>query len=763
MTKEEIEDILIEKYRPKKLDEIIGQDDIVKRLKQYVISKNMPHLLFSGNAGVGKTSTSIALAKELYGIEWSSNFMEINASVSKTTPLLIRIDGNRIERVDFQYLDKYYDDMKNIEVLTVNTNLKVKWSKATKLIKHKVEKIIRVSFEGGIIEITGNHSVIIFNEEGELITKSVFELKIGDYLISFCNNLEDSDTIKETKSLVTLDDNSSWLYGMYRSEGCLGKNCIVLSLGTHEYEYIKKIRNIAESKYEVNTSESLMASGFGKLIGKYGELSENQVRLFDKNLVPFFKNMFYEKHSYEHTAHTKRVPFFMFGQLLQNKLSYLKGDYEGDGSDIYNSNIRITSVSRNSLVDIAWLGRTSNLHTSVYPENNVVHLLKNSYKSSLIPADIVINLLKKVSRNILNYNWRYDLRHVLYDRKDGYESRRISKDELLNIMKSVEQPKFQNTLCSYLDESDGIKIYESNENCFIKRLRTIINSDLHVVEIKKIEITDYNDFVYDVSVPENQMFFAGDIPLLLHNSDERGIDVIRNRVKDYAAVSSIGNVPFKIIFLDEADALTKDAQGALRRTIEKFTSSCRFILSCNYSSKIIEPVQSRCAIYRFKRIQPKAIIERCKYIADKENIKIESEALEAIAYISEGDCRKAVQVLDTSRLTSENNIITIKDIYQVSSYIEPKLITDIIKKALSKEFFSSLTLIENLIMDGISADDILKQLMTRAMELNLSDKRIVIELVDIIGETDWRISEGANETIAFKQMIAKMVKLGSLI
>lgn len=253
--------------------------------------------------------------------------------------------------------------------------------------------------------------------------------------------------------------------------------------------------------------------------------------------------------------------------------------------------------------------------------------------------------------------------------------------------------------------------------------------------------------------------------LEINSSDERGIDVIRNRVKNYAAVSSIGEIKFKIIFLDEADALTNDAQSALRRTIERYTSSCRFVLSCNYSSKIITPIQSRTSVYRFKRIQPKDIIERCKYIVTQENIKVESEALEAIAYISEGDARKAIQVLDTARLTltPDRNTITIKDIYQVSSYIEPKLITDIIKKALSREFFSSITLMENLIMDGISADDILKQLMTRAMELNLPHERMTIELVDIIGETDWRISEGANELIAFKHMIAKMVKLGSLI
>jgi len=249
----------------------------------------------------------------------------------------------------------------------------------------------------------------------------------------------------------------------------------------------------------------------------------------------------------------------------------------------------------------------------------------------------------------------------------------------------------------------------------------------------------------------------------LNASDTRGIDVIRDDVKDYAAVSSIGDVSFKIILLDEADSLTKDAMSALRRTMEKYSSSCRFILTCNYSSKIIEPISSRTSVFRFKKIKSEDIMKICKNVCDQEKIKIDSEALEAIAYISEGDARKAIGILDTARLTTENNTITIKDIYEISSYIEPKLIIDIIKKALSKEFFASLTIIVNLIMDGISAEDILKQLMTRTLELNVPDKRINVELVDIIGETDWRISEGANELIMFKWMIAKMVKLGSLI
>jgi replication factor C small subunit len=118
--------------------------------------------------------------------------------------------------------------------------------------------------------------------------------------------------------------------------------------------------------------------------------------------------------------------------------------------------------------------------------------------------------------------------------------------------------------------------------------------------------------------------------LELNASDERGINIVREKVKNFARTKSLGNIPFKIIFLDEADALTPEAQQALRRTMENFSSTCRFILSCNYSSKIIDPIQSRCAIFRFRLLEKKDVERVMKKIAEKENLIINPEAMEII-------------------------------------------------------------------------------------------------------------------------------------
>ena len=153
--------------------------------------------------------------------------------------------------------------------------------------------------------------------------------------------------------------------------------------------------------------------------------------------------------------------------------------------------------------------------------------------------------------------------------------------------------------------------------------------------------------------------------LELNASDERGIDTVRTKVKDYARTRPIGDVPYKLILLDESDALTPDAQHALRRTMEMYTHTARFVLDCNFSSRIIEPIQSRCAIFRFRRLSDGEVATMLKRIARAERLTLNGGAIDAITYVSEGDMRHAINVLQAAAALGRR--ITENTVYQVSA------------------------------------------------------------------------------------------------
>ena len=138
--------------------------------------------------------------------------------------------------------------------------------------------------------------------------------------------------------------------------------------------------------------------------------------------------------------------------------------------------------------------------------------------------------------------------------------------------------------------------------------------------------------------------------LELNASDERGIDTVRERIKDFSRYSrsGFGNVPFALIVLDECDQMTGPAQTALRRIMETGSRTSRFILICNQSSKIIEPIQSRCAIFRFSRLNRQAMKDHLCMLAKKENVTLSPDAAERIVDFSEGDLRHAINALQTA-------------------------------------------------------------------------------------------------------------------
>ncbi|MDP2926160.1 MAG: replication factor C small subunit [Nanoarchaeota archaeon] len=246
--------------------------------------------------------------------------------------------------------------------------------------------------------------------------------------------------------------------------------------------------------------------------------------------------------------------------------------------------------------------------------------------------------------------------------------------------------------------------------------------------------------------------------LELNASDERGIDVVRQKVKDFARTKSLGNVPFKVIFLDEADALTKEAQQALRRTMENFTSTCRFIMSCNYSSKIIDPIQSRCVVFRFKLLEKKDIEKRIRLIIEKEKLQIDDKAIEALYEASEGDCRRVINLLQAS--SSISTRITPELVNTLISGAEPAEIKIVLEYALSGDFLKAKDkLLEVMLKESISGTDIIKSIQKEIWNLQIDDE-LKVRLTEKTGEAEFRIVEGSDEFIQLEALLASFVLAG---
>ncbi len=246
--------------------------------------------------------------------------------------------------------------------------------------------------------------------------------------------------------------------------------------------------------------------------------------------------------------------------------------------------------------------------------------------------------------------------------------------------------------------------------------------------------------------------------LELNASDERGIDVIRQKVKDFARTRALGAVPFKVIFLDEADALTREAQQALRRTMENFTNTCRFILSCNYSSKIIDPIQSRCVVFRFQLLEKKSIKKRIDLICASESLTITPEAFDALYEYSEGDCRRIINLLQATASISPN--ITIDLINTIVSQAKPTDVRIVLDYCLAGDFENARKkLLDIMLKDSVSGTDIIKAIQKEIWNLKI-DEELKVKLTEKTGEIEFRLVEGSDEFIQLEALLAGFVLAG---
>jgi replication factor C small subunit len=346
-----------------------------------------------------------------------------------------------------------------------------------------------------------------------------------------------------------------------------------------------------------------------------------------------------------------------------------------------------------------------------------------------IPADPVVELARRVSEGL------------------SEELENLSEDGLIDAGLALE----------LLPERRDVR---PGARSAYDRLVGLLTSDLRGVRIRRIEVVRSEGYVYDVSVPGTEMFFAGEVPVLLHNSDERGIDVIRTKVKNFARTRPMGGAKFKIIFLDEADNLTRDSQQALRRIMEMYSDACRFILAANYSSAIIDPIQSRCVVFKFTKLPEDAIKRRLREIAENEGVEVTDEALDAIVYVSEGDMRRAINILQAAAALGAR--VDEDTVYQIAATARPEEVRQMIHHAWNGEFERARDLLHELLSRyGMSGEDVVRQVHREVLEMDEIPEEAVPELVEAVGDFEYRLVRGSDERIQLEALLARIHALGS--
>jgi replication factor C small subunit len=245
--------------------------------------------------------------------------------------------------------------------------------------------------------------------------------------------------------------------------------------------------------------------------------------------------------------------------------------------------------------------------------------------------------------------------------------------------------------------------------------------------------------------------------LELNASDERGIDMVRDTIKTYARTSTIENISLRLIILDECDHMTSEAQTALRRIMEISSRTARFILICNYPSRIIEPIQSRCAIFRFPDLKKEDVINRLRYITEKEGTELTEDGAEAIWEFCNGDLRRAINMLQATAVLGKT--ITDQEVRKVLGKVALSEVKTMLNDAMSGNFLHARERLYDLIVRcGFSGVEIIRQISNAIYEMNMPDKDRA-KLAEIIGEYEFRLIQGAHDDIQLSALLAQFSAL----
>jgi replication factor C small subunit len=743
-------EIWIEKYRPQSLDDIHGQEAIVERLQSYIEQDDIPHLLFSGPAGVGKTTAATAIARQVYGEDnWRGNFLELNASDQRGIDVVRdRIKGFARSSFGGDFRIVFLDEADSLcvppgtEVVTgypsspevkpieevsaegepipsVDFETNEIQSDKGRLVDSGTADFLEVKLEDGrSITASPTHPFFVVGEDGMLVEKELRELSSGDEIADF------KDEIGVSRCEIC----DSWTTGRFCSIECKNDGHSREMRGEENPMHGTEWSDERREKIVEKLSDGRLAGSSNPNYG--GDFHGVNVWEMDEETVERVRETISEMRS--GTSWEEWV--------VDADPDEVKADIGAATVDWWES---LDDDERQAVID-------KSVENCDYPvcdisgDNNPMRDPEVAQKVSEAlkghePTGGNIRHSDELG-HLVRSDWEYDVAKALQEADIEYEY-----EPAFELSDSVYHPDF--LLGDTVIEVKGVAELWGQTEKVEEFLETYGDEYTYVV-------------VGDGAMPHHEHYQKGEFePAAVTDGGLQSVQTVTIDSIEYSHRGKAYNITMEDTpnFMLANGVLTHntdDAQSALRRTMEQFSDNTRFILSCNYSSKIIDPIQSRCAVFRFSPLSDAAVAAQTREIAAAEGIEVTDEGVDALVYAADGDMRRAINSLQAAATTGD--VVDEEAVYAITATARPEEIESMVTNALEGDFSRARATLDTLLTEtGMAGGDVIDQLHRSVWEFDLSEREAVA-LMERIGEADYRIAEGANEQVQLESLLASL-------
>jgi replication factor C small subunit len=743
-------EIWIEKYRPESLGNVKGHEHIVERLESYVERDDLSHMLFAGPAGTGKTASAVAIARELYGDDWQENFLELNASDQRGIDV-VRDRIKTFARSSFGGYDYRIIFLDEADALCVPPGTEVVTGYPSSPEVKKIEDVEKVGEPIPSVDFETNE---IQSDKGRLVDSGIadfFELELEDgrtVLASLSHpffvvrgdgtlvekelqDLESGDKIADFKDEIGVSQCEicgDWTPGRFCSLACKNEGHSHEMQGDgnpmHGTEWseerrAKIVEKLSNGRLEGENNPNYGGDFHGVSIWEMDDESINQ---FCDNISEIRSGTPWDEWVVDADP-----------QAVKKEIGRACEEWWDSLDDEEKANVIEKSVE-NCDYPVCDISGDNNPMRDPEVAQKVSEALKGHEPTggNIRHSDELGHLVRS--------DWEYEVAKALQDAGVEYEY-----EPEFELSDSVFHPDF-------LVDDTVIEV---------KGVAKLWGQTGKVKEFLETYGDDYRFIVVgDSELPHHEHHDRDEFePALVTDGAVRTVETVELRNIEYSHRGKAYNIsmeetPNFMLANGILNHNTSDAQSALRRTMEQFSNNVRFILSCNYSSQIIDPIQSRCTVFRFSPLSDEAVAAQIREIAATEGIDLTDSGVEALVYAADGDMRKAINALQAAGIMGDT--VDEDAVFAVTSTARPEEIESMVNTALEGEFVAAREQLDELLTEkGIAGGDVIDQLHRSVWEFDLDD-RAAVRLMDRLGDADYRITEGANERIQLEALLASL-------